>query len=109
MFMRLNIKKINLSTCKVRDHNKGRLINWSRVSSDDIKTYVDNTERILSGIRPNHNLLVCDNINCSDPSHTCSIERMYGDIVDALQQQAISLQYKNRKASSKSQVGTKCA
>ena len=85
MFMRLNIKKINLSTCKVRDHNKGRRINWSRVSSDDIKTYVDNTERILSGIRPNHNLLVYDNINCCDPSHTCSIERMYGDIVDALQ------------------------
>ena len=27
MFMRLNIKKINLSTCKVRDHNKGRRIN----------------------------------------------------------------------------------
>ena len=47
MFMRLNIKKINLSTCRIRDHNKGRWINWSRVSSDDIKTYVDNTERIL--------------------------------------------------------------
>ena len=36
-------------------------INWSRVSRDDIKTYVDNTERILSGIEPSHNLLLCDN------------------------------------------------
>ena len=42
-------------------------------------------ERILLGIQLNHNLLLYDDINCSDLSHTCSAERLYADIVDVLQ------------------------
>ena len=67
------------------NHGKDKRIKWSKTTNDDIVTYGKNTERHLSNIQLNHELLLCDNVECTVPAHIKAIDRMYKDVVNALQ------------------------
>ena len=60
-------------------------INWSNASEEDRVAYARNTEKLISEIKLDHGLLLCDNVNCQDPAHQCAINILYNDIIDALQ------------------------
>jgi hypothetical protein len=38
----------------------------------------------MSNVFLDHSMILCDNVNCSDPSHTAAIGRLYDDIVNSL-------------------------
>jgi hypothetical protein len=42
----------------------------------------------LAGVEFVHELALCDQTGCQDPSHTQAIERLYEDIVSSLKQAA---------------------
>ena len=59
-------------------------VNWESVTEEDIITYKENTISHLSKVHLNHNLILCDDIKCTDVSHTAAIDNMYREITDAL-------------------------
>ena len=68
-----------------QDICKGRkVIRWNDLSKDRIATYTERTESLLSHVTLNHDLLLCDSVTCTDPSHTAAITTMYNDIVNIL-------------------------
>ena len=75
----LNIRVTDNKTKKVSSK-----IPWDDLKEKDILKYKALTDKYLSAIKLDHSLLLCDNPNCQDISHTGAIDRMYENIIDAL-------------------------
>ena len=76
----LSIVKVD---CNVDIGHKSR-IPWDKLSNDDIIRYGQLTESNLKSVIINHVLLLCDDVQCSDPAHINSIDRLYLDISESL-------------------------
>ena len=63
---------------------KVRWVKWSDLSEAQREAYRLNTEQNLSKAHLNLTLLMCEDTNCTDPSHLALIRAFYNEIVDAL-------------------------
>ena len=61
-----------------------RKIKWNKLSKEDLYQYHELTEHHLSGIRLNHELLLCDDPNCQFQAHQHSVDAMYNSIIQAM-------------------------
>ena len=77
-------------------------IRWDKLSKEDLQEYKSCTESELSKVRINHELILCDNPQCTDPSHINAIDRMYSEVLDALHES--SSKFTTRKKGSYKQV-----
>ena len=83
----------NRSTLPAESDSKpGIKIHWDSLSDDQLHKYTDNTKDTLAAIQFNHDLAWCNDVHCKDPGHINAIERLYEDIVSALQQAGEDLQ-----------------
>ena len=57
---------------------------WDKLSSQDIKVYTDRTKHYLSNVPFPHDLAMCEDSNCSNPSHKALLQKTYTLICDAL-------------------------
>ena len=86
MFMKINTNTVNISKEPTnKEKHVTKHINWSKASEEDLLAYTRNTEKLISEIKLEHGLLLCDDVNCQDPAHHCAINRLYNDVTDALQ------------------------
>ena len=85
MFMTINTNSVNVSK-EPNDKEKQvtKRINWPKASEEDIQAYTRKTEKLISEIKLDYGLLLCDDVTCQDPGHQCAINRLYNDIIDAL-------------------------
>ena len=63
---------------------KSKILKWDTFTNDDKLLYKCNTEKCLSSVELNHDLILCDNPKCDIMTHRNAIDRMYLDIVNAL-------------------------
>ena len=79
---------IDLGCARVDGDNRSSLkhpkITWSDLSENELIRYNQLTECNLKSVLLNHELLMCDDPNCSDVAHRCAIDRLYADITEAL-------------------------
>ena len=66
--------------------NPAKQIKWDTLSEHDIEQYRAKTKETLSRVIFNHDLALCDSVKCSDPVHICGIDRLYKDIIAALEE-----------------------
>lgn len=92
MLVSLDISKVTIGEENDTYQKPTRKIKWHKLTKHDIQNYNSNTEQLLSLIRFNHNLMLCDNPSCREQEHMQSIDRMYMDIIDALKTAGIELQ-----------------
>jgi len=59
-------------------------IQWSDFTTKDYEKYKELTNLQLSKVRFNHDLLLCDDTHCNNPSHIAAINNFYNHILDAL-------------------------
>lgn len=59
-------------------------IRWDKLSTEELSAYKARTKMKLAEIHINHELMLCDDPNCTNACHTAGIDRLYNDIVDAL-------------------------
>lgn len=64
--------------------SNAKRIPWGDLTQNDIDNYRNNTDITLGKVNLCHDLLLCDNPNCKDVSHTSAITNMYDEIVVAL-------------------------
>ena len=81
--MKLEVK-VPHSVSKACDTTKVRRVKWSDLSEAQREAYRLNTEQNLSKARLNLTLLMCEDTNCTDPSHLTLIRSFYNEIVEAL-------------------------
>jgi len=67
-------------------------VNWNKLSDEDIDMYKCRTNELLSKIKLDLDVVLCEDLSCKDPVHTCSISKMYNSITDALLSASSSLQ-----------------
>lgn len=79
----LNIDKILIQSkddcCEKRKKYK---VNWAELSAKDLKKYTTQSDVLLSSIRLNHDLLMCDDVHCTSVAHRKAIDVMYKSIID---------------------------
>jgi hypothetical protein len=63
-------------------------LNWEVATQDDIEQYHRNTDKALSNIYLDHNLILCDDVRCKNESHINAINHMYSSTVSALVESA---------------------
>ena len=86
MFMKISTNTVNISKEPTnKEKHITKHISWFRASEEDRLSYTRNTEKLISEIKLDHGLFLCDDVNCQDPAHQCAINRLYDDIIDALQ------------------------
>jgi hypothetical protein len=64
---------------------------WDSLTKEEIATYNTRTEQTLGAIDFNHDLAWCTDLNCKNAYHLCVIDRLYADIVSALQEASTDL------------------
>ena len=65
--------------CNEYFNNKCKLP-WDKLSKSDICKYKQTTDCNLQSVILDHSLLLCDNVNCKDPSYLIAIDRLYANI-----------------------------
>ena len=61
-------------------------LGWDSLSQDDLSMYKGLTEKNLSKVKLNHDLMMCDDCNCRETKHITAIDTMYESITTALKQ-----------------------
>ena len=69
LMMTLNTGKNPIKFHNKVKHGKGKRRKWSSTTYDNTIKYGKNTERHLSNIQLNHELLLCDNVECTVRAH----------------------------------------
>ena len=59
-------------------------IKWNKMSKDEICKYTKRTGVYLENVHFHHDMLLCDNVKCTDTTHRKAIDNMYNEINDAL-------------------------
>ena len=86
MLMKINTNTVNISQNQLIRKNMLQSISTGLEHLKKHRlAYTRNTEKLISEIKLDHGLLLCDDVNCQDPAHKCAINRLYDDIIDALQ------------------------
>jgi exonuclease III len=67
-------------------------VKWDELSNSDLIKYKDLTEDSLSRIPLEHDLLLCDNADCCNPSHISAINRLHANVICALKEASADLQ-----------------
>ncbi len=80
VFVELALNDVKLTAPK----SYGNRINWSMLSEEQLRQFNMLSKVSLSNVYLDHSMILCDDVNCKDPSHTAAIERMYNEIVDSL-------------------------
>ena len=81
----------------------GTTISWDKLTMEDTELYSSLTEEYLGKIKLNHALILCDNPHCTDAAHIAAVDRMYNEIINALQDASTELQ-ENSGKKHKSQI-----
>ncbi len=93
--------KLDIETDQLPDDNAKvptyKRINWGKLKEDEIKMYHNATTKLLNHIDIDHGLMLCTDTTCTDPAHTCAINRMYSDIINTLTEASELLQPKHRE------------
>ena len=55
-----------------------------KLSGNEISQYQAMTEQHLDKVKLDHDLILCDSIDCQDQDHLQSIDNMYNAVVNAL-------------------------
>ena len=58
-------------------------IDWSDMDKEAICKYVYMTADAVSGIEYNHDLFICNDVDCADPAHLLAIYQTYVSLVNA--------------------------
>ena len=73
----------------VRSHTSR--VRWDLLTSQQRQEYQANTERELENIKLDHELILCDDIECTSHKHRAAIDTMYNLLIDALHTAARSI------------------
>lgn len=73
-------ERANVETCQKSIPR----VKWDLVSDDDCQYYKRNTEKALSTIDLDHDLILCDDVKCQNTSHKAAIDRMYKATISSL-------------------------
>ena len=84
MSIDLDIAKICIDNEDIASSTTAARVPWQDLAEADVKKYEALTDHHLSNIKLSHRLLLCDDINCKDPSHISDLDRMYEDIIESL-------------------------
>lgn len=79
-----NIEHLSGKNQTTTDRQTRNVITWSDVTKEKLCKYNNDTEFELGKVKLSHSLLLCDNLECSDPSHISDISRMQREITEAL-------------------------
>ena len=66
-------------------------IKWSDLAQASIEMYRDKDKQELSKVALDHELLLCDNPKCTDPSHLSAIDRIYNNVTFAILETSVEL------------------
>jgi hypothetical protein len=77
-------------------NNVSNIVKWDTLSNADIHCYKQRTEDFPSEVEINHDMILCNNPNCSSQTHKNAIERMYQDITIALHEASQPFTSKNK-------------
>ena len=69
-------------------------VKWDGLSSDELDKYYCRTDALLRELPLENDVLLCDNINCCDPVHINSIDRLYNNIIRCLKEASTSIHTK---------------
>ena len=85
LLYKLDIRRIVTDTDEVHCNDRKRFkVKWCDLSANDIHEYTRKTNLSLGSVYINHDLILCDDSNCSNISHHKAIEVMYDSIIDNL-------------------------
>lgn len=104
----LNVGKVDVDINSCTDEQEvgdyGMRIKWDELSQEAIAKYTLLSKQELSKVFLNHQLLLCDDPLCTDPTHLSAIDRMYHDITSALKEASSDLCSSKQCANSYKQV-----
>ena len=83
-------------------------IRWSNLTTAEKEKYKELTNVNLSHISLNHELFLCDDTHCSNPSHTAAINDLYNSILNALLVSGESLRKLLKQFTVRFQGGMRC-
>jgi hypothetical protein len=61
-----------------------RCVQWDKLTPKEIKSYTECSDMALSSINFEHELVLCQDVTCTDPSHISAVNRLQVSICDAL-------------------------
>ena len=76
--------KCNPSAAYINSEKSVKRVKWDDLSKGEICAYRQSTERLLSSFPLDVELFLCDDPQCSNPSHFGAIDLFYNNIIDAL-------------------------
>jgi exonuclease III len=62
------------------------LIKWDDMTTDELARYKNNSEININAVKLDHDMILCDDPKCLNPSHVSAINRLYNDIACALKE-----------------------
>jgi hypothetical protein len=93
--MEIALDLVHLDICQ--SSNSVSSIKWDALGDQDLTEFKENSDKLLAEVHINHALLLCNNIECSDPSHLSAINRLYNEIAESLLGASSSLMDNARK------------
>ena len=91
------LKVDSFTPVKVESAVKGVTIQWSELSEQDIEKYRATTSEALGNLHLDQETLFCSNINCKSADHCKSINVMYDNLIDVLNEAAVHLALPKRR------------
>ena len=84
LLISLDISKATIALDDNDKRSSVKKIKWNKLSRNEISQYQAMTEQHLDKVKLDHDLILCDSIDCQDQDHLQSIDTMYNAVINAL-------------------------
>ena len=84
LLVSLDISKTTIALDDNDKRSSVKNIKWNKLSGNEISQYQAMAERHLDKVKLDHDLILCDSIDCQDQDHLQPIDTMYNAVVNAL-------------------------
>lgn len=86
IFTELSIQGSELNSDQRSENTKDVMpgIRWSEMKAEDLELYKTTSEQCMAGIKLDHSLMLCEDIQCQDTSHIAKIDELYEAITTSL-------------------------
>ena len=82
----INVDILPVTNNDTNDNNtrSKTVVKWDTLSVDDLNAYKNRTDKYLSCVRLDHDMILCDDVHCTNINHKNAIDKMYCEITSAL-------------------------